>query len=111
MYQYKLGPGIRGESKQFLRCRDAACDPLNVFGTYDLEPDRTVIGIRLDVEKFVCESDDLVPTGAHDEVRYSSFGVWRSLVARAVRVGEVPGSNPGTPTSIGRNPHGFGPGG
>ena len=26
-----------------------------------------------------------------------SLGVWRSLVARAVRVGEVPGSNPGTP--------------
>ena len=24
-------------------------------------------------------------------------GVWRSLVARSVRVGEVPGSNPGTP--------------
>jgi hypothetical protein len=27
----------------------------------------------------------------------SYLGVWRSLVARAVRVGEVPGSNPGTP--------------
>ena len=26
------------------------------------------------------------------------FGAWRSLVARAVRVGEVPGSNPGAPT-------------
>jgi hypothetical protein len=24
-------------------------------------------------------------------------GAWRSLVARAVRVGEVPGSNPGAP--------------
>src|SRR4051794_40438220 len=27
------------------------------------------------------------------------FGAWRSLVARTVRVGEVPGSNPGAPIS------------
>src|SRR5207248_7204036 len=27
-----------------------------------------------------------------------AFGVWRSLVARSVRVGEVPSSNLGTPT-------------
>ena len=27
-----------------------------------------------------------------------SIGAWRSLVARTVRVGEVPGSNPGAPT-------------
>jgi hypothetical protein len=27
----------------------------------------------------------------------ASFGAWRSLVARTVRVGEVPGSNPGAP--------------
>src|SRR3982750_723182 len=26
-----------------------------------------------------------------------AFGAWRSLVARTVRVGEVPGSNPGAP--------------
>jgi hypothetical protein len=30
------------------------------------------------------------------------IGAWRSLVARTVRVGEVPGSNPGAP--IGRSP-------
>ena len=29
----------------------------------------------------------------------SDFGAWRSLVARTVRVGEVPGSNPGAPIS------------
>ena len=29
--------------------------------------------------------------------RLASFGAWRSLVARTVRVGEVPGSNPGAP--------------
>ncbi len=26
-----------------------------------------------------------------------AIGAWRSLVARTVRVGEVPGSNPGAP--------------
>src|SRR3954447_26723808 len=36
----------------------------------------------------------------------SAFGAWRSLVARAVRVGEVPGSNPGAP--IPRNPRNSG---
>ena len=30
-------------------------------------------------------------------------GAWRSLVARAVRVGEVPGSNPGAPIGF-KNP-------
>ena len=29
--------------------------------------------------------------------RIAPFGAWRSLVARTVRVGEVPGSNPGAP--------------
>ena len=29
----------------------------------------------------------------------AGFGVWRSLVARSVRVGEVPSSNLGTPIS------------
>src|SRR5262249_18325370 len=28
------------------------------------------------------------------------LGAWRSLVARTVRVGEVPGSNPGAPISV-----------
>jgi hypothetical protein len=28
---------------------------------------------------------------------WDGVGAWRSLVARAVRVGEVPGSNPGAP--------------
>ena len=31
--------------------------------------------------------------------RLLALGAWRSLVARAVRVGEVPGSNPGAPMS------------
>ncbi len=32
--------------------------------------------------------------------RAARFGVWRSLVARFVRVEEVVGSNPATPTKI-----------
>ena len=37
----------------------------------------------------------------HDvsEIIAAPFGAWRSLVARTVRVGEVPGSNPGAPTA------------
>src|SRR2546423_15320982 len=31
------------------------------------------------------------------EARLGAVGAWRSLVARTVRVGEVPGSNPGAP--------------
>src|ERR687895_31974 len=31
--------------------------------------------------------------------RMGRLGAWRSLVARTVRVGEVPGSNPGAPIS------------
>ena len=34
-----------------------------------------------------------------DTIPRLGIGVWRSLVARSVRVGEVPGSNPGTPIS------------
>ena len=33
-----------------------------------------------------------------------SLGVWRSLVARSVRVGEVPSSNLGTPISLTLSP-------
>jgi hypothetical protein len=34
-------------------------------------------------------------------VDWTPFGAWRSLVARTVRVGEVPGSNPGAPIGAG----------
>ena len=35
------------------------------------------------------------------------IGAWRSLVARTVRVGEVPGSNPGAPTQKTQQNAGF----
>ena len=37
--------------------------------------------------------------GVVSEIIVAAFGAWRSLVARTVRVGEVPGSNPGAPIS------------
>lgn len=37
-----------------------------------------------------------------------AFGAWRSLVARTVRVGEVPGSNPGAPIATRPSPDGGG---
>ena len=36
-------------------------------------------------------------TGGEAARLLAAFGAWRSLVARTVRVGEVPGSNPGAP--------------
>src|SRR5438105_6460104 len=42
-----------------------------------------------------------MPSAAESERLDSpSFGAWRSLVARTVRVGEVPGSNPGAPMLV-----------
>ncbi len=37
----------------------------------------------------------------HDLATLCALGVWRSLVARSVRVGEVPSSNLGTPIGVG----------
>src|SRR3954470_7832183 len=39
------------------------------------------------------------PSEIHRLARLEFLGAWRSLVARTVRVGEVPGSNPGAPIS------------
>jgi hypothetical protein len=47
----------------------------------------------------------------YGNARLGPFGLWRSLVARSVRVGEVPSSNLGSPTTRslrrtpGRTPH------
>ena len=41
----------------------------------------------------------VVGPGLVSEIIVAAFGAWRSLVARTVRVGEVPGSNPGAPIS------------
>ena len=51
----------------------------------------------------LCHFPALLPPGEHGlgpiPFPRLGIGVWRSLVARSVRVGEVPGSNPGTPIS------------
>src|SRR5688572_17786253 len=45
-----------------------------------------------------------MPGSASDAVPFPQLGVWRSLVARSVRVGEVPSSNLGTPMEYGGTP-------
>ena len=42
--------------------------------------------------------------GASLATLWRGLGVWRSLVARSVRVGEVPSSNLGTPISLSLSP-------
>ena len=56
----------------------------------------------LDLEQRARVRDDLVPASHGASLRNREtatlrLGVWRSLVARSVRVGEVPSSNLGTP--------------
>ena len=57
-----------------------------------------VLGEAVDREQFVGEADDLVAL-SHGPIiaTLSPLGVWRSLVARSVRVGEVRSSNLRTP--------------
>ena len=45
------------------------------------------------------------PAGQHASI-LRPLGAWRSLVARTVRVGEVPGSNPGAPITAASDPAG-----
>ena len=102
MNEQKLGTQRARPSKQLERRRDAAGDSRYLLRADDLHPDRRVVGELLDSQQIVGERDDLVScwhdaTVPRRPVPFASLGVWRSLVARAVRVGEVPGSNPGTP--------------
>ena len=91
------------ETPQSSSVTSSAADHLQA-GRCELRP-------ALDLEQRVRVGDDLVPPGhAHslEALRARAFrgrgagtlwalGVWRSLVARSVRVGEVPSSNLGTP--------------
>ena len=62
-----------------------------------------VVGLRAEVEQLGGEGEDLVaPRSDGRTLPCVGLGVWRSLVARSVRVGEAPSSNLGTPiTSVG----------
>ena len=95
------------------RARDPAEDERHLLGTEHLQPGRRELRPALDLEQRVRVGGDLVPPGhapqsigtARGRTAPSrrragtlcSLGVWRSLVARSVRVGEVPSSNLGTP--------------
>ena len=66
-------------------------------------PGRAVLGEAVDLEQLVRVADDLVAVGQGAIIAtLRPLGVWRSLVARSVRVGEVPSSNLGTPISCAR---------
>ena len=86
----------REELEELQRRGDPADDPRDLRRPHHLQAGKAVFRPFPDLEKLVREAHDLVP-GRHGG-RYSMRpGVWRSLVARSVRVGEVPSSNLGTP--------------
>src|SRR4029078_6702556 len=92
--------------EQLTRAGDAARDGRDVARTHHLEALRGELGEPLDLEQLVRIGDDLVPCRHRPSARagpggtpnrptrgtgtLSRLGVWRSLVARSVRVGEVP---------------------
>ena len=92
--------------EQLERGRDSARDLRHLVGAEHLQPGRAVLG-----EAVRCR-------GARSRTRMISsrwatgpiiatlcaLGVWRSLVARSVRVGEVRSSNLRTPMSVGEPP-------
>ena len=87
----QLGARGRRALEELLRGRDAAGDLRHLVGAEHLQPGRAVFGEAVDLEQLVREADDLVAL-SHGPIiaTLSALGVWRSLVARSVRVGEVP---------------------
>jgi len=87
--------------------RDAGGERYYVDCARDLQAIRAVVIEALRLEDAVELGDDLgCCNGGHganiSDMGYCwGVGAWRSLVARAVRVGEVPGSNPGAPIDSG----------
>ena len=95
---HQLGPGRGRALEELLRGRDAARDLRHLVRAEHLQAGRPVLGEAVDCEQFVGEADDLVAL-SHGPIiaTLSPLGVWRSLVARSVRVGEVRSSNLRTP--------------
>src|SRR6185503_7730556 len=117
-----LGAELRRALEELARARDTARDRHHLGRADDLQPLRGELGEPLDLEQLVRARDDLVPPCHRVESTATAtlrprrqgkgtatlvaLGVWRSLVARSVRVGEVPSSNLGTPIDVGE-PHGY----
>ena len=84
-------------------------------GRYEAARDAALVDLRRhpELEQRVGVGHHLVPrrhdprvyeAACTEALRFWSLGVWRSLVARSVRVGEAPSSNLGTPTDRGGTP-------
>ena len=96
---------LGGELEELERGRDRADDLGDLVGALDLHSLRAVVGPVAEVEELGREGEDLVASSHGRTLPCVGLGVWRSLVARSVRVGEAPSSNLGTPiTSHGGTP-------
>ena len=88
---HELRPHRGRPLEQLPRRRDAAGDLADLVRAQHLQPRPPVLGEAVHLEQLVRVVDDLV-TVSHRAIiaTLSALGVWRSLVARSVRVGEVP---------------------
>ena len=93
----ELRARLGGELEQLERGRDRADDLGDLVGAFDLHSLRPVVGPVAEVEELGREGEDLVASATGGTLPCVGLGVWRSLVARSVRVGEAPSSNLGTP--------------
>ena len=109
--EHELRARLGRPLEQLQRGGDATRDLVDVRRADDLQPGTAEFGKPVDLQPFVRVGDDLVPAGhgrilgrvarARETDTLFRLGVWRSLVARSVRVGEVPSSNLGTPIERG----------
>ena len=101
----QLGPLGGGEFEQLGVGGDSGGHGHNLGRSRNLQAVGTVVLKASGFEQTIDLLEDLGKQGGHHakiaalEVwnTHERVGAWRSLVARTVRVGEVPGSNPGAP--------------
>ena len=112
--EHHVGADVLGVLEQGARARDTAEQQRHLVRSDHLQARRRELRPAFDLEQRVRVGDDLVPFRPRAQPKGSpllpnipgrgagtlwALGVWRSLVARSVRVGEVPSSNLGTPIS------------
>ena len=106
VHEHELGAELDRPLEQVSGARHAARDGRHLSRAEDLETLGCELGKPLDLQELVRVRDDLVSSRPRASLRAPPgqptatlvpLGVWRSLVARSVRVGEVPSSNLGTP--------------
>ncbi len=103
VHDQELRPGARRQLEQLGVRRDAGGQRAHLRGAWDLEPVRAIVLEPLRFQQLVDLSEDVLKRRGHRPKRIAVWnthrrvGAWRSLVARTVRVGEVPSSNLGAP--------------